>query len=115
VNGTWGITMNVDRDACGIRIRARVPGIDPEDLEITVEDELLTLSCEHEERTETADQGYLRRERHVGSFRHSMSLPAEVDPEATRATALDDEVEITVPFGPRSSSHCHIRVRPTSY
>ena len=110
---SWGITMDVDRDDAGLRIRARVPGIDPEDVDITVEDGVLTLSGEHEERSEIADEGYLRRERHFGSFRRSLTLPADVDPEATRATATDDAVEITVPSGRGRGHHGRIRIKPT--
>jgi HSP20 family protein len=87
-----------------LTLRADVPGIAPEDIKITVEDGVLTVSGEHEERAEKEEEGYLRRERRYGSFRRSMVLPPEADAGQIKATTKNGVVEVTIPIGPKPES-----------
>jgi HSP20 family protein len=59
-------------------VRVDLPGIKPEEVRIEVEDGILTVSGEHEERrSEEDDDGrYLRRERRLGAFSRSIALPS---------------------------------------
>jgi HSP20 family protein len=65
---TWTPAIDVVRDDGHLVVRADLPGIKPEEVKIEVEDDILTISGEHEERTEGKDDGYVRRERRYGSF-----------------------------------------------
>ena len=76
-------------------VRAELPGIDPEkDVEVTVEDGVLTVSAEREERT--TEKG--RSEFRYGSFRRRVNLPQGAQEDAVEASYRDGILEIAVPI-----------------
>lgn len=100
-DGGFGVTtvsMDVVRRDDAIVIRADIPGIKREDVEISVEDGVLTVAGEHEEKTDEKTEHYVRRERHIGSFSRSMTLPRGVKPDDIEATAADGVLEVTIPL-----------------
>ena len=101
---SWSMAIDVQRSDDALTLSADVPGIAPEDIKITVEDGVLTVSGEHEERAEKEEEGYLRRERRYGSFRRSMVLPPEADAGQIKATTKNGVVEVTIPIGPKPAS-----------
>ena len=79
-------------------VRVELPGVMEKDIDITVTDDVLTITGKREEQSETTDQGgYLVRESFRGSFERSMSLPAGVDAEAIIAKYEDGVLEVVVP------------------
>ena len=68
-----------------IEVKTSLPGVKPEDLDISVQNDVLTINAEHKQETEETKKNYHRRELHYGSFRRSFALSASVDVE--RATA----------------------------
>ena len=66
-------------------VKASLPGVKPEDIDISVSGQLLTLRGESKEEHEEKAQNYYRRERRSGSFVRQFTLPAEVD--ASKADA----------------------------
>ena len=94
----WTPAIDVMRNDGHLVVRADLPGITPEELKITVEDDILTVSGEHEEQTEKTDEHFVRRERRYGSFHRSMTLPAGVDAGRITATTHDGVVELTIPL-----------------
>lgn len=98
-DGSWSMAMDVHRSDNALTLRADVPGLEPDDIKITVEDGLLTVSGEHEESSEKDEDGYVRRERHYGSFRRTLALPPEAKPDEIAATIRNGVVEITIPVG----------------
>ena len=94
-------------------VRADIPGIKPEEVKIEVEDDILTVSGEHEERKEEKDKQYVRRERRYGSFSRSMALPAGVDPKQIVAKTRDGVVEVTIPL-PTEAKKETIKITPTA-
>ncbi|HEU4974909.1 MAG TPA: Hsp20/alpha crystallin family protein [Baekduia sp.] len=97
-DGSWSMAMDVQRTGDTLTLRADVPGIEPDEIKITVEDNVLTVIGEHEEQREEEAEGYLRRERHYGAFRRSMTLPAGAEADHITATTKNGVVEITVPI-----------------
>lgn len=99
-SGFAGTTLSVDviRREDAIVVRADIPGIKREDVEIAVEDGVLTVSGEHEDKTDEKTEHYVRRERHVGSFSRSMTMPRGVKPEDIEATVADGVLEVTIPL-----------------
>lgn len=95
---TWVPAIDVVRDNGNLVMRADVPGIKPEEVKIEVEDDILTVSGEHEERKEEKDKSFLRRERRYGSFVRSVALPAGVDAKKIKAKTRDGVVEVTIPL-----------------
>lgn len=85
-----------DRDGTLV-IRAEVPGIDAEDIDITVENGKLEISGTRELVTESNEGGYHRKEILEGSFKRSLFLPDTADVEHVTATSKDGILEIAIP------------------
>jgi HSP20 family protein len=98
-SGITGSSLSIDviRRDDSIVIRADIPGIDPDEVEIEVDDGVLTVSGEHSSEQEEKDEHYVRRERHFGSFSRSMTLPPGADPDAIEATTANGVLEVTIP------------------
>jgi HSP20 family protein len=77
-------------------VRAELPGVKPEDVDITVQDRVLTISGERKAEQETERGGYFVRERRHGTFRRSMTLPEGMDEEGIRARFEDGVLEVTL-------------------
>ena len=109
----WTPAIDVVRDNGNLVVRADVPGMKPEEVKIEVEDEILTVSGEHEEEREEKDRHYLRHERRYGSFRRSLALPAGVDAKEIKATTHDGIVEVTIPL-PKEAKQEKVKITPTA-
>ena len=109
----WTPAIDVMRENGSLVVRADIPGIKPEEVKIEVEDDILTVSGEHEEHTETKDKHYMRRERRYGSFRRSMALPGGVDAKKIKASTHDGVVEVTIPL-PEEAKKQRVSITPTA-
>ena len=78
-------------------LRADLPGLSEQDVNIELEDNVLTISGERKAEHEERKEGYYRVERSSGSFRRSLTLPEGVDPEAVKATFDRGVLEVRVP------------------
>lgn len=96
--GGWSPRIDVVKRESEIIVRADVPGVKPEEIDVEVEDGILTLSGEHEEKIEEKEERYLRRERRYGSFSRSMTLPEGVKADDIEATSTDGVLELRVPL-----------------
>jgi HSP20 family protein len=109
----WAPAIDVERRNGNLVVRADVPGIKPEEVKIEVEDDILTVSGEHEERKEEKDKHFLRRERRYGSFSRSLALPAGVEAKKVKASTHDGVVEVTIPL-PSESKQTKVEITPTA-
>jgi HSP20 family protein len=89
--------INVSETGESLLVRAELPGIKPDDLDITVEDNTLTLAGKREMPAETEKVSYHRREREWGSFRRSFSLPNKVDADKVQARYADGILTVELP------------------
>jgi HSP20 family protein len=80
-------------------IRAELPGLKREDVDVTVSNGILTISGERKEEREEKGSGYLLRERRYGSFRRSMTLPEGTDEGKVKARFEDGVLEVRVEGG----------------
>ncbi|MEE9429425.1 MAG: Hsp20/alpha crystallin family protein [Melioribacteraceae bacterium] len=71
-----------------------VPGIQKDDLKITLQDNILTIKGEKKKVTEEKEDNYYRSERTFGTFERSFTLPVEVDSEKVDAKVIDGILEI---------------------
>ena len=78
-------------------LRADLPGLTEEDVNIEVDDNVLTISGERKAEQEDRKEGFYRVERSYGSFRRSLTLPENVDPETVKATFENGVLEVRVP------------------
>ncbi|MEW5709364.1 MAG: Hsp20/alpha crystallin family protein [Pseudomonadota bacterium] len=86
----------IDRDE-EVVVRAEMPGVKKEDVEITIDGDLITLKGEvkREEKEEKGD--YYRSEMAYGAFSRTLPLPAAVDESKAKATLADGILEVTLP------------------
>ena len=78
-------------------IEASVPGFKSDEVEVTLDENVLTIRGEHKAEEETTRGGYVRRERQVASVYRQVGLPAEVRADEISATFENGVLTITVP------------------
>jgi HSP20 family protein len=81
--------VNLSEDRDHIYVRAELPGVKAEDLEITIQDNSLILRGERKIASEEKQVNYQRRERESGFFRRVLALPSRVQPDKVEATCKD--------------------------
>ena len=80
------------------QVKAELPGIRKEDLDVTVDDGVLTIKAQHNDNQEQTEIGQLiRQERSYGKFVRSLNLGANVDEETIAAEYRDGVLHITLP------------------
>ena len=89
--------INVSEDSDSVYVRAELPGIAAADLDITMENDTLTIAGERKPVEEGGQVSYHRREREWGAFRRSFSLPARVESGDVQARYVDGILTITLP------------------
>jgi HSP20 family protein len=109
--GEWTPAIDVIRDKGKLVVRVDMPGIKAEEIKIEVEDDILTVSGEHEESREEKDEKFVRRERRYGSFLRSIALPAGVDSDKVAATVNDGVLEVTVPLSQETKKKA-VEIKP---
>lgn len=85
-----------------ILVRAEVPGCKPEDIDVSVYGNTLTLSGEKKESHEANGDGYYHMESTWGSFRREVPLSAEVDPNKIEAVVKEGVLSVTLPKAEKS-------------
>lgn len=80
-----------------IVVKAAVAGVKLEDLQISVNNDLLTIRGKREEQKEEEKRGYLCRECYWGTFSRSLVLPTDVRPDKIKAVLQDGILTITLP------------------
>jgi HSP20 family protein len=78
-------------------LKADLPGLAEEDVNIEVQDGTLTISGERKAEHEQRERGWYRIERSFGSFNRSLTLPDGVDPDGIDASFKDGVLEISIP------------------
>ena len=84
-----------DKDA--IYVKAELPGVKPEDVQLHVENNILTLSGERKLEKEENKEGYHRVERVYGSFTRSFALPNSVASDQVEAEMKDGVLNVKIP------------------
>ncbi len=89
--------VNTREDDQAYVIELDLPGIKKEDIEITTEDNVLTVSGERKRKEEVKEEDYYKMESIYGTFSRSFTLPEKVDVEKIRAEAKDGVLEVVIP------------------
>ncbi len=96
-SAAWYPATDVVEDANGLRISLELPGINPEQVEVTVENRTLTIKGEKSQVKEQNTQRLHRYERSYGKFERSFQLPETVDAEKIQAHAEHGVLTLTLP------------------
>ena len=108
-NEGWLPAIDVSENDTEVTVRAEVPGIAPDDLEVTVLGTTLSISGTKREKSEKRGEDFYQCERRFGAFRRVIELPESVDPD--KVTAETDQGVVCVHIGKRAAGHVveHIR------
>src|SRR5215208_5894042 len=93
----WAPALDISERKDAYVVTVEVPGVNADDLDITLEDGLLTIQGERQFTQESTEQQFHRVERRYGSFRRSITLPAQVRAEAIEASFEHGVLEVVVP------------------
>lgn len=99
LGGNWAPAVDIFEHEGNIVLKAELPGIDPKDVDIRVENNVLTLRGERkfESESEVKREDYHRVERAYGSFSRSFTLPNVVDTGKIKAESKDGVLKVTLP------------------
>jgi HSP20 family protein len=90
-------SVDISDEGDHIRIKADMPGVPKENVEVEVDDDVLEIKARTDESHEATDGNYIRRERRTSSFHRCFSLPDTVRSDEIKATMKDGVLSITVP------------------
>ena len=107
----WAPALDISERKDAYLVTVELPGLKSEDLDITMEDGLLTIQGEREFAQESSEQQFHRVERRYGAFRRSITLPAHVMAEGIQASFEDGLLQILVPKAEEATPK-RIQVRP---
>jgi HSP20 family protein len=89
--------VDVMEDDNNIAVQVELPGVKDEDVDVRIENNLLTISGERKLENEEQRDNFLRVERTYGRFFRSFTLPGNIDPENVSATFNNGILKITIP------------------
>jgi HSP20 family protein len=98
--GDWTPALDVTESKDAITVKAELPGVDPKDITVSLEGDVLTIKGEKEQKKEEKDERQHRVERSWGAFMRSVRLPAPVDGGKVSAAFKNGVVTITLPKAP---------------
>ncbi|KPL02355.1 MAG: hypothetical protein AMJ73_08860 [candidate division Zixibacteria bacterium SM1_73] len=93
----WCPCVDVSETKDNVIINTEIPGMSKDDVTVSIQDNVLTLSGEKKQEKEEKDANYHRVERSYGSFSRSFTLPTSVQPDKVKATYKDGILRITLP------------------
>lgn len=103
---TFSVRSNVSETDDAICITAELPGVELDDIDVTVSGNRITVTgekkSEKEEKGEKEGRQFHRIERSSGAFHRSMTLPFEIDTDAVNAETKDGVLTVTVPKPPEA-------------
>lgn len=95
--GNWLPAVDIREDGSNYLLTVDVPGVDPNDIEVTLEDGVLTIKGERKQESAEENRGYTRRERVYGAFVRRFSLPETVDTDAVTAKGENGVLTVAIP------------------
>jgi len=81
----------------GLELKAAVPGVKPEEIEVTITGDVLTIKGEYKQEEQAAKRNYLRQERRFGSFCRQLTLPPGIDSGKVHADFENGVLTLTMP------------------
>lgn len=93
----WSPSVDVAETNEEIVVKAEVPGVSKDDIDLTVESNRLIISGEKRQEEEEEGKNYYRTERSYGSFRRIFSLPAQADTDNVQASYDDGVLTVRIP------------------
>jgi HSP20 family protein len=102
LTSSWLPACDVFEDKDAVKIVAEVPGVRPEDVKISLENNILTVRGEKKQQAEETSERVHRYERTYGTFERAFSLPTSVDPDRIAATYANGILTVSIPKAERA-------------
>jgi HSP20 family protein len=93
----WAIPLDVVQQGDNIIVKASMPGVNPEDIDVSIENDVLTIKGQTQEEREHQEGNYLTRERRSGSFYRALRLPDTLDSDKAQPHYEHGGLSITFP------------------
>ena len=93
----WAIPLDVVEQEDELLVRASIPGVKVEDIDVSIENQVLTIKAETKTDESHKEGGYLVRERRSGSFHRSLGLPETVDADQAKTSYADGVLTVNLP------------------
>jgi len=103
VTSQWVPHVDVKEESDRFVLYADLPGIDPNDIEVSMDKGILTIKGERSSETSEQTDRFSRIERRYGSFHRRFALPESADPEGIQAHGRNGVLEITIPKRPQAT------------
>lgn len=103
VTSQWAPRVDIKEEANRFVILADIPGVDPKDIDISMDKGILSIKGERKAQTALENDRYTRLERSRGTFYRRFSLPDSADAEGIKATGRHGELEISIPKRPETT------------
>ncbi|MDP9351248.1 MAG: Hsp20/alpha crystallin family protein [Chloroflexota bacterium] len=97
VGSGYGLALDVEESGDNYTVRASLPGFRPEDVQVQVVGDTLSISAQHRSEQERNENNYLLRERRMGSVSRTITLPQRVQSDQAQATFDNGELVLTLP------------------
>ena len=96
------LPVDIERTDDALVIRASVPGFNPDEVSVTVDQGILTIDAQHREEKEKKEKNYVRQERFTGRLYRQIALGQDVKRDEAKATFATGVLTVTVPLAKRS-------------
>ena len=113
ITSAWFAPTDVSEDTNGIQISMELPGVDPDDVRLSLENTILTIRGEKRPQVDQKNDRVHRFERTYGIFERTFVLPSTVDPDQIEARYENGVIIITIPKAERAKPR-EIRVKSSA-
>ncbi len=94
---SWTPSVDITEDENSFKLLADIPGVNPEDIEVSMENGVLTVKGERKTEEKTEKENFRRVERHYGTFYRRFTLPETANPDKIEAHSDHGVLKITIP------------------
>ena len=95
--GFWAPIVDIEEDNENITVKAEIPGMKKDDIKVSVKGNMLTITGERKQESETKEKTFHRVERSYGKFSRMITLPSDVEADKVKASYKDGILNITLP------------------
>ena len=104
-------SLDVYEEGDSVIVKADLPGVDPDNVDINVTEDTVTIQAEKKEEIEEKKRDYLRKERRYGAFARTLALPTQVVPDKAEAQFEKGTLTLTMPkAAPEKSKQVKVKI-----